>query len=189
MIKKLAFALSGSAVLVLALSGCGDDKNDKLDSWAKTFCGDVQPQVKKIEGANDAIQKQTSDTSAPADVQKTDSKAFQDLSDAYKGMASAVTKAGAPPVDDGEKTKDDAVKELNSISASYADLKKRVDALDVKDQAKFADGLKEVATRLGKISQNGNRALDKLQSGDVAKAMKDQESCQNASPAATASPS
>lgn len=182
MIKKLAYALSGSAVLVLALSGCGDDGNEKLDNWAKTFCGDVQPQVKKIEAANAAIGKQTADTSEPAEVQKTDSKAFQDLSDAYKGMAKAVTDAGAPPVDDGDTTKNEAVKELNSISASYAGLKKKVDALDTKDQAKFADGLKDVATELGKISQNGNHALDKLQSGDVAKAMKDQKSCQNASP-------
>lgn len=146
--KKLAAALSGGAVLVLALSGCSSDNgNEKLNSWAKKVCDSVQPQAKKIEDANAAIQKETSDNSKPADVQSTDSQAFQDMSDAYKAIGSAVDKAGAPPVDGGEKKQKDAVKELNAISASYADLKKQVDKLNTKDQAKFADGLKGIARR------------------------------------------
>src|SRR3954454_14725900 len=77
--KKLAAALSGGAVLVLALTGCGgDDSNEKLDSWANQVCDAVQRQAKKIAAANAAIQKETSDNSTPEDVQKTDSKAFQD---------------------------------------------------------------------------------------------------------------
>lgn len=37
--KKLAAALSGGAVLVLALSGCSsDDGNKELDAWAKQVC-------------------------------------------------------------------------------------------------------------------------------------------------------
>ncbi|NGO10685.1 small secreted protein [Streptomyces sp. HC44] len=186
--KKLAAALSGGAVLVLALSGCGgDDSSDKLNSWAKQVCDAVQPQAKKIEAANTAIQKQTSDNSTPADVQKTDSQAFQDMSDAYKAIGTAVNKAGAPDVDDGEKKQADAVKELNGISSSYAGLKKQVDALDTKDQGKFADGLKDIATELDKLSQSGNVALNKLQEGEVGKAMAKQESCKSASgsPSAT----
>ena len=180
--KKLAAALSGGAVLVLALSGCSsDDSSDKLNSWAKQVCDAVQPQAKKIEAANTAIQKQTSDNSTPADVQKTDSKAFQDMSDAYKAIGTAVDKAGAPDVDNGDKKQTDAIKELNSISASYADLKKQVDGLDTKDQSKFADGLKGIATQLDKLSQSGNDALKKLEEGDVGKAMAKQESCKSAS--------
>ncbi|MGP4047143.1 small secreted protein [Streptomyces sp. 2A115] len=188
--KKLAAALSGGAVLVLALSGCSsDDSSDKLNSWAKQVCDAVQPQAKKIEAANTAIQKQTSDNSTPEDVQKTDAKAFQDMSDAYKAIGAAVTKAGAPDVDNGEKKKTDAVKELDDISASYAGLKKQVDGLDTKDQAKFADGLKGIATQLDKLSQSGNDALSKLEEGDVGKAMAKQESCKSASasPSATKS--
>src|SRR4051794_21520622 len=45
--KKLAAALSGGAVLVLALSGCTDESNDKLNNWAKSVCDAVQPQAKK----------------------------------------------------------------------------------------------------------------------------------------------
>ncbi|MGH4033179.1 small secreted protein [Actinomycetota bacterium Odt1-20B] len=180
--KKLAAALSGGAVLVLALSGCSsDDGNKKLDDWAKKVCDQVQPQSKKIADANAAIQKETSDNSAPADVQKTDSKAFQDMSDAYKAMGTSVKNAGAPPVDGGQKKMDDAVKELNDISKSYGDLKKKVDGLDTKDQAAFADGLKGVAGELDKLSKSGNEALDKLQDGDVGKAMGKQESCKSAS--------
>ena len=187
--KKLAAALSGGAVLLLALSGCGgDDSSEKLNSWAKEVCDAVQPQAKKIEAANAAIQKETSDNSTPEEVQKTDAQAFQDMSDAYKAIGAAVTKAGAPDVDKGEKKQQDAVKELNTISSSYASLKTQVDKLDTKDQAKFADGLKDIATELDKLSKSGNDALKTLEEGDVGQAMAKQQSCKSASapaPAAT----
>jgi len=186
--KKLTAALSGGAVLVLALSGCSSNEgNDKLDAWAKQVCDAVQPQAKKIEAANAAIQKQTSDNSTPEAVQKTDAQAFQDMSDAYKAIGAAVEKAGAPNVDGGEKKKTDAVKELNDIAASYASLKTQVDKLDTKDQAKFADGLKDIATSLDKLSTSGNDALKNLEEGDVGKSMAKQESCKSASaPASSA---
>ncbi|MER5843942.1 MULTISPECIES: hypothetical protein [Streptomyces] len=188
--KKLAAALSGGAVLVLALTGCGggDDDNEKLNSWADQVCGAVQPQAKKIQAANAAIQKETSDNSTPEEVRKTDSKAFQDMSDAYKAIGAAVTKAGAPDVENGEKKQTDAVKELNSISASYSSLKKQVDGLDTDDQAKFADGLKDIAAELDKLSKSGNDALKTLEEGEVGEAMARQPSCKTATgsaPAAT----
>lgn len=180
--KKLAAALSGGAVLVLALSGCGgDDGSDKLNSWAKQVCDAVKPQTQKIRAANAEIQKQTSDDSTPEDVQKADSQAFQDISAAYKAMADAVDKAGPPDVENGEKKQKDAVKELNDLSAAYADLKKQADALNTKDQAKFADGLKGVATELEKLSKTGSNALAKLEEGEVGQAMAKQESCKTAS--------
>jgi len=180
--KKLAAALSGGAVLVLALSGCSssDDSSDKLNTWAKQVCDAVQPQAKKIEAANAAIQKQTSDNSTPAEVQKTDAQAFQDMSDAYKAIGTAVTKAGAPDVDNGQKKQQNAVKELNGISTQYASLQKQVDKLDTKDQAKFADGLKDIATELSKLSKSGNDALKTLEEGDVGQAMAQQQSCKSA---------
>ncbi|MDH6703150.1 small secreted protein [Streptomyces griseoviridis] len=186
--KKLAATLSGGAVLALTLSGCGsgDNGNEKLDAWAKQVCDAVQPQAKKIEAANAAIQKETSDNSKPADVKKTDAQAFQDMSQAYKAIGTAVQQAGAPNVDNGAKKQQDAVKELNGISASYASLKKQVDDLDTKDQAKFADGLKGIATALNKLSQSGNDALKTLEEGDVGKAMAKQPSCKSASAPATA---
>nr|WBO79451.1 small secreted protein [Streptomyces sp. SBE_14.2] len=185
--KKLVAALSGGAVLVLALSGCSsDDGNDKLDAWAKQVCDDVQPQAKKIASANDAIQKETSDNSTPEEVQKTDSQAFQDMSDAYKAIGTAVSKAGAPDVEDGAKKQQDAVKELNGISASYADLKKQIDDLDTKDQGKFAKGLKDIATELNKLSTSGSNALKALEEGDVGQAMAKQSSCKSSTAAATA---
>ncbi|MFJ9117382.1 small secreted protein [Streptomyces sp. NPDC102394] len=185
--KKLAAALSGGAVLVVALSGCSssDKGNDKLDAWAKQVCDAVQPQAKKIEAANAAIQKETSDNSTPEEVRKTDAQAFQDMSDAYKAIGAAVQKAGAPNVDNGTKKQQDAVKELDGIGTSYASLKTQVDKLDTKDQAKFADGLKNIATSLDKLSQSGNDALKTLEEGEVGQAMAKQTSCKSAS--ATAS--
>ncbi|MFI6337867.1 small secreted protein [Streptomyces sp. NPDC050535] len=187
--KKLAAALSGGAVLVLALSGCSsdDDNNDQLNSWAKQVCDAVQPQIQKIAAANAKIQKETSDDSTPEEVQKADSTGFQDISDAYKVMATSIQNVGAPDVENGEKKQQDAVKELNGLSASYADLVKQSDALDTKDQAKFADGLSGVAEQLGKLGKSGNDALKKLEEGDVGKAMATQESCKTAS--SSASPS
>ncbi|MEU5321413.1 small secreted protein [Streptomyces sp. NPDC021056] len=189
--KKLAAALSGGAVLAMALSACssGDDNSEKLDAWAKEVCSAVQPQAKKIEAANTAIQKQTSDNSTPEDVQKTDSQAFQDMAEAYKAIGAAVQKAGAPDTGDAknaEKKQQDAVKELNSLGASYASLQKQVDDLNTKDQAKFADGLKDIATALDKLSTSGNDALRTLEEGDVGKAMAQQESCKSASAAPSA---
>ncbi|MET8325124.1 small secreted protein [Streptomyces sp. NPDC005181] len=178
--KKLAAALSGGAVLVLALSGCSDDSSsdNKVNDWAKKVCDQVQPQLQKIANANAAIQQQTADNSKPADVQKTDSAAFQQISQAYKALGAAVDSAGAPPVDGGETTQKEAVKELNASSVAYANLQKKVDELNTKDQAKFADGLKGIADELNKISTNGDEALRKLQSGEVGAAMAKQPGCQ-----------
>jgi hypothetical protein len=190
--KKLVTALSGGAVLLMAtLSGCSgdDDSDEKVNDWAKKVCDQVQPQLKKIASANTAIQQATSDSSKPADVQKNDSAAFGSISEAYKSLGAAVNSAGAPPVDDGEKTQREAVKELNSTATSYAGLKKKVDGLDTKDQAKFADGLKGVADDLDTLSKSGDQALQKLQSGDVGKAMAKQPGCQKPSAGAgSASP-
>ncbi|MCC9707186.1 small secreted protein [Streptomyces sp. MNU76] len=186
--KKLAAALSGGAVLVLALSGCsGDETNDKLNSWAKEVCDSVQPQIKKIAAANASIQKETSDDSAPADVQKADSQGFQDISDAYKAMATAIQQAGAPNVEDGEKKQKAAVAELNQLSTAYGELKKKSDALNIKDQAKFADGLEGVATELEKLSKTGSDALKELEKGEVGQAMAEQQSCKSANTSGEAS--
>ncbi|MGV4890367.1 small secreted protein [Streptomyces viridosporus] len=188
--KKLAAALSGGAVLVLALTGCSsDDGNEKLDAWAKEVCDAVQPQAKKIAAANAAIQKETSDNSTPEEVQNADSKAFQDMSDAYKAIGTAVNKAGAPDVENGEQKLTNAVKELNGISASYASLKEQVDALDTEDQAKFADGLKGIAAELDKLSKSGNDALNELEEGEVGEAMARQASCRTATAPASAAES
>ena len=188
--KKLAAALSGGAVLVLALTGCGgDDNNEKLDAWAKQVCDAVQPQAAKIKSANAAIQKETSDNSTPEEVQKADSKAFQDMSDAYKAIGAAVNKAGAPDVENGEKKQTDAVKELNGISASYASLKKQVDGLDTDDQAEFADGLKDIAAELDKLGKSGSDALSTLEEGEVGEAMSRQPSCRTATATAGATES
>ncbi|MET8780633.1 small secreted protein [Streptomyces sp. NPDC004589] len=187
--KKLAAALSGGAVLVVALSGCTSGSgavDDKLGSWAKQVCESVQPQAKKIAAASSAIQKETSDNSAPEQVRETDSQAFRDMADAYEAIGAAVERAGAPDVDNGATKQKNAVKELNDISTAYGDLQKQVDGLDTKDQAKFADGLKGIATKLDTLSQSGNDALKELEAGDVGKAMSQQASCKSAS--ASASP-
>lgn len=177
--KKLAAALSGSVVLALALTGCGSDDEDdgKAQAWAKKVCDQVQPQVKKIQQATSAISEAAAKDSSSADVQKADSAAFGDLSAAYKSLSGAVSKAGEPPVEDGEKLRKDAVRELHDISSAYAGLKKKIDDLDTKDQSKFAAGLRDISKELDTLGKSGDVALNKLQSGDLGKAMSEQPGC------------
>ncbi|MEU7422474.1 small secreted protein [Streptomyces sp. NPDC048362] len=184
--KKLAAALSGGAVLVVALSGCagsGDKGPDpKLEAWAKSVCDAVPAQDAKIKAANAAISTTAADTAKPETLRKTDSQAFQDMADGYKAIAAAISGAGAPPgVDGGAKRQQDVVRNLNSLAASYTGLKKQVDDLNTKDQGKFASGLHEVAvqmTELEKKHKSGTEALKNLQQGEVKDAIAQQASCQ-----------
>ncbi|KOG35370.1 small secreted protein [Streptomyces resistomycificus] len=190
--KKLAAALSGGAVLVLALTGCSSDEGNKeLDAWAKKVCDTVPAQNTKITAAYDAITKAAKDTtSTPKELQKADSQAFQDLSDGYKARASVLDNAGAPPgVDGGAKKQQDAVTKLTALSSAYADLKKQVDGLDTKDQGKFATGLKEVSAEMRKMEsqrQSALGALKSLEEGDTKQALNDQAGCKKASASASA---
>ncbi|MEU8031099.1 small secreted protein [Streptomyces sp. NPDC049099] len=195
--KKLAAALSGGSVLVVALSGCsssggdGGDKgpDPKLVAWAKTVCDPLPAQQAKISGAFDALAKVVKD-GPPKDIQKTDSQAFQDLADGFKARAGSLSDAGAPPgVDGGAAKQQDAVKKLTALSAAYADLKKRVDGLDTKDQKKFASGLGDLSERMKAVAAQYDgtiTALQNLEKGDVNQAVTKQSGCTKASKASSA---
>lgn len=101
--KKLAAALSGGAVLVLALSGCSDNSSDKTNDWAKSLCGDIGPQLTKINKANQQITAVAAD-GKPADIQKADSAAFQDLSSADAAIAATSRRPGRRPVTTGRRS-------------------------------------------------------------------------------------
>ncbi|MEU8541102.1 small secreted protein [Streptomyces sp. NPDC048717] len=184
--KKLAAALSGGAVLMLVLSGCGGDDGNKVDDWAKTFCDEAKPQIQKRANANQLIISTAAD-SKPATIQAADSKAFADIAAADRALAKAVETAGTPPVENGETIKQDAVKQLNDTAAAYDELKKQVDGLDTSDQQKFADGLKSVSDNLAKIQNMDQAAITKLQSGELGQAMAKQPGCQT--PKASVPPS
>lgn len=188
--KKLAAALSGGAVLVVALSGCsssgGGDKapDPKLAAWAKTVCDPLPAQQAKISQAFDALAKVAKD-GPPKEVQKTDSQAFQDLADGFKARATTLDKAGTPPgVEGGARKQQDAVKKLTALSSAYADLKKRVDGLDTKNQTKFASGLGDLSERMKvAVAQYDGviTALKNLENGDVNQAVTKQSGCMKAS--------
>jgi hypothetical protein len=194
--KKLAAALSGGAVLMMALTGCtssggGTKDNKELDAWAKKVCDAVPAQDAKIKAANASIAEAASNTSnAPETIQKTDSQAFQDMSDGYKALATAINGAGTPPgVDGGAARQKDAVKNLDELSGAYADLKKKVDALDTKSQAKFATGLHDIATQMTALeaqNKSGTAALKNLEQGDVKDAIAQQPSCKKVAASASA---
>ncbi|WP_432095132.1 small secreted protein [Streptomyces sp. bgisy100] len=182
--KKLVAALSGGAVLVLALSGCSDDGGE-VDAYAKKVCDDVQPQLKKITQANQAIKDSAADDK-PQNVKKTDSAAFQQISDAYAALSDSVEKAGTPPVDNGAQIQKDAVKELDATSKAYAELKQQTDKLNTKTRGTFADGLKKLIVDIERVNEVGNAAIRKLQSGEIGTAMAKQTSCQRTTKAPSA---
>lgn len=184
--KKFAAAVSGGAVLMLVLSGCGgDDGDNKANNWAKKVCDAWQPELKKIETANADIKRVSSESSKPDEVQTTDSAAFQTMSDSYKAMGTALAGAGVPPVKEGKTTQDAAVKGFEETSKGYAELKTKMDALDAKDQNKFAEGLKDVASGLAEATKGGEDALDQLKSGGLDKVMNSQKGCQVTVPSPT----
>lgn len=89
--KKFAAAVSGGAVLMLVLSGCGgDDGDEKANAWAKKVCDKWQPELKKIETANADIKRVATESSKPDEVQTTDSAAFGSMSGAYQSMGNAL---------------------------------------------------------------------------------------------------
>ncbi|MGW6687463.1 small secreted protein [Streptomyces sp. NPDC054961] len=181
--KKLAAAVSGGAVLMLVLSGCGGDDGDKkTDAWAKKVCDSWQPELKKIEQANTDIKRVATESSKPEEVQSTDSAAFGTMSEAYKSMGAALQGAGVPPVKDGQSTQTAAVTGFEATSQGYTALKAKMDALDPKDQGKFAEGLKDVAGGLEEATKGGKDALDQLKAGGLDKAMNGQKGCQVTTP-------
>ncbi|GEB50295.1 MULTISPECIES: small secreted protein [Streptomyces] len=179
--KKLVAALSGSAALVLALTGCSDDSGEKADAWAKQVCDKVRPEVQKIQKANASIDEASPQTHSRADVKKTDSAAFQQVSAAYGSLANSIDKAGDPPVDGGAKIRKDAVKELRSLSSQYKGLKTKIDSLSTADndkaKAQFSKGLEDVASQIKTLGESGNKALENLQKGDLGEAVANQEDC------------
>ncbi len=186
--KKLAAALSGGAVLVMALAGCSDDGNKKLDDWASNLCGQIQPQLEKSVKAQQAIISTAADGNRE-EIKKVDSASFQASADAYTAIADALEKAGPPPVDDGKTIQADTIKELNKAAAAYEALKKQSDAMDAADDSpegvkKFSDDLKKIADELGKIQDEGADALKSLTEGEVGEAIADQPECsvESASP-------
>jgi hypothetical protein len=190
--KKLTAALSGGAVLALALTGCtSDEGNPELDAWAKKICDTAPAQNAKIAAADAAITKAAKD-SPPKELQKVDAQAFQDLAEGFKARATLLQQAGPPPgVEDGAKKQQDAIKKLTAVSTSYAELKKQTDKLNTKDQAKFASGLRDVGEEMRDVVSQRKSALDSLKKlesgGDTKSALLKQEGCKEAAASASAS--
>lgn len=176
--KKFAAALSGGAVLMLVLSGCGgDESDDKANAWAKKVCDQWQPELTKTTAANEDIKRVATADSKADEVQKTYSAAFATFSESYKKMGTALQEAGAPPAKEGPQTLDKAVKGFEASSKGYADLKVKIDALPPQDPGKFADGLKEVGAGIKDAAQGEDDARAALNAGGMGNAMNSQPGC------------
>ncbi|MFE3094296.1 small secreted protein [Streptomyces sp. NPDC059248] len=189
--KKLAAVLSGGAVLVLALSGCSSDekKDNAVNDWAEKYCDQIKTQFKTKAEADQLIAVTAVD-GKPAELQKADSKAFQDLSNVNKALAAAFRTVGPTPVEEDVELVTAAAAERDASAAFFLDLKKQVDALDASDQQDFADGLQVVSEGLLKAEAN-EKAWNKLRASETGRAMGTFQGCQpvKADPPAAAGPS
>ncbi|GGO89334.1 small secreted protein [Wenjunlia tyrosinilytica] len=183
--KKLAAALTGAALAALALTGCGgDDSGKKRDNWAKDVCDSVR---NPFDSAQQALADigQVKPDEKPEALKKRLTSDMDRVAKAYDQLAAGVNSAGAPPVDNGATLQKNAVQDLNDSSKAYRDLQKKVAALDTKDQSKFADGLNDLGTETETLGKKGSAGLDKLQAGDLGKAMAKQPGCKASGPSST----
>ncbi|WNI16961.1 small secreted protein [Actinacidiphila sp. ITFR-21] len=188
--NRLLAALCGGSAVLLALSGCGsDDTGKRRDAWAKGVCDQAAGQIKRIDDANTAISR-VDGGGRPQAVQTADSAAFQTISAAYRSLSGIFDAAGAAPGgDEGQKFQQNAVSVFAGLSSQYASLKKQVDGLDTRSQAKFADGLKGVSDSLNKTTASAQTSLDTLRQGDTGNALAKQPGCQQVSGSVSPSPS
>ncbi|SDO98619.1 small secreted protein [Actinacidiphila guanduensis] len=183
---RVLAALSGGLAVLLAVSACGDDTGKKRDEWAKGVCDQAAVQIKKIDDSNNSL-GQVDSGGKPADVQSADAAAFQSAADAFGSLSAIFTKAGPAPGDDGKTFQQNAVTVFHDAATQYAGLKKQIDGLDTRHQAKFADGLKNVSASLQKASAAGQKSRDSLRQGDVGQALAKQPGCRGVVPTASAS--
>jgi hypothetical protein len=74
---------------------------------------------------------------------------------------------------------------FDTAAKGYADVKTKIDALDAKDPAKFADGLEALGGDIEAANQGSKSAFDELNKSGLAKALNAQKGCKVASPAPT----
>ncbi len=184
-------------LLAAGAVSCASDNSAQLDSWAKTVCDAMRDPVTQSQSALDDT-GQVKDGEAPADLQKRLSADLGTLGTANQQIADAIDKAGAPKTTNGAGLQKDAVNELHQVAQGYQDVRKKLDALQTGDQAKFADGLKSIGDQVQQLAQLSTGALGKVQSGDLGKAIAKQAGCKSTgaggasaaggSPAASGSP-
>jgi hypothetical protein len=176
--RKVAAALTGTALVALTATGCGgDDNGKKLDAWAKSVCDSVRTPYDTAQAALRDMGRVVPGEK-PADLQKRLSQDMSTAAASYDKLANAVNGAGAPPVDNGGDLAKQATRDLKGSASSYQDLKKKVDALDTKDQAKFASGLRDLGNDTQVLGKTSSTGLSKLQRGDLGKAIAKQPGCQ-----------
>ncbi|WP_433546407.1 small secreted protein [Streptomyces sp. CA-294286] len=155
--KKLAAALSGGAVLMMAatLTACGDSPEEKAKkeqaAWSKSYCPKEKAAEEKRVKA-DGLLKATAADGKPEDIKKADSEAFQMYAEAARDRIKALRDAGPPPVANGERDHKEMIKNLEGQATAFDNLKKQADALDPKGK-EFPKGLDKLGEDLGKVGE------------------------------------
>ncbi|WP_051970172.1 hypothetical protein [Kitasatospora azatica] len=175
--RALALPLLG-ALLATGAAACSSDNSAQLDSWAKQVCDGLRDPVTQSRAAL-ADTGQVKGGESPGDLQKRLAADLGTLSTTNQQTADAIDKAGAPKIDNGAGVQKDAVSELHQASQGYQDVQQKLTALPTDDQAKFADGLKSIGDQVQQLAKVSTGALDKLQAGDLGKAVAKQPGCKS----------
>jgi hypothetical protein len=175
--KLLAVPAAG-LLLAFGAVACSDNSK-QLEGWATTVCDAAKDPIAQANAAlTDTGRVKQGET--PDQLRTRLSGDIAVLGRANQQIAAAVDRAGAPKVDNGAALQAQAVAELGKAATGYQTVQKKVDSLPTGDQAKFADGLKSVGDQVQQLAQLSSSALDRLQTGDLGKAIAKQPGCRTA---------
>jgi hypothetical protein len=183
--KKWLRLVAPAALVALGATACGNGDQAAVDAWANSVCQGMRSPVQQANTARaDTGAVKTGES--PKALQARLVADFGALATANTQIAQAVQKAGAPKVSNGAQIQADALSELDRAAGGYTGVRKSVQGLAVTDQAKFAAGLQGVGDQVQRLAELSTSALQKLQTGDLGKALAKQPGCRSESVTGTA---
>lgn len=178
--KRLWTVPALGLMLALGAVACGGSDTAALDSWAKKVCDSAQSPIAQSQTALADTGKVVPEE-APAELQQRLAADLGTLATTNQELADAISKAGAPKIDNGAKVQQAAVDELRKAAQGYLDVQQKLTALPNTERARFADGLRSVGDQVKRLAQQSTAALNQLQSGELGTAIAKQPGCKRTS--------
>jgi hypothetical protein len=153
------------AFLAVAASGCGPTNGGDVppEDYAKTVCAGLLSWRQSV--ANDSTRLSSDLQAAAADVGTVKAKYtafFQGVVRRTDVLLSAVSKAGAPKVDNGSSYARDLKSALAETRVGLANAQRRFAVLPANDLRSYAAGAAKIRDDLGKVFIGVGSALDRL---------------------------
>ncbi|HEU5470511.1 MAG TPA: hypothetical protein VFV67_07645 [Actinophytocola sp.] len=144
--RVLPFVVSVLLTGLVAV-GCGTDEDPDAPAvaWAEQVCASVE------RGAATLASPPATDPNDPQGAKVVLADYLGRVSQALDTVAGGIREAGAPPVDDGQRAVDDALRTITELRAALDSAKNRVARLETTDPAGFQQALTEVGNGLAEV--------------------------------------